>query len=370
MDSLPYVFDVGATQTRWGRAGGEPSCMPTAVARRTAAHHSYELEQALVDVRVGRAALDGGADDSKPWSVLEGAEAVANRQALVALLSAGGDEGMLEGAGVVMAAGIDEDEMRKQQAEVLFEALEAGHACFIAPEALALRHHGGSSTGLVLQLGEGTCVAQPVIAGHAVAGVARHGETSGLEVLRFLQIQLETKKGGKRVPLDDCRSILHKWGRVVANFGEEKKVSAFKHRSYELPNDAGYVTVGKETYRAPEMLFSPGAAAIDSPGIGKLIVDAVMRCDSSCREELFANIVVAGGLAQLEGLPERLATEVAKGAPTHGGVNVARVAGDDASLAVWRGGSAVGQEADFRDMCVTAEEYGEYGASIIRTRCI
>ena len=69
-----------------------------------------------------------------------------------------------------------------------------------------------------------------------------------------------------------------------------------------------------------------------------------------------------------EGFGERLLKEIESRAPKS--VNVRVVASPDRRFAVWRGGSTLTSLSTFASMCVTKEDYDEYGAEIVHRKCI
>ena len=57
-------------------------------------------------------------------------------------------------------------------------------------------------------------------------------------------------------------------------------------KSYECP-DRQYVTIEKEQWQCPEVLFNPSLIGINSPGIHELCYQAIMKCDEEIHMLIF-----------------------------------------------------------------------------------
>jgi hypothetical protein len=139
--------------------------------------------------------------------------------------------------------------------------------------------------------------------------------------------------------------------------------------SYSLP-DGGSLIVGDNRRRCYEPLFgSPHGPVGASPGPGVTLQDSivatVMACDPELRQDLFSNIVLAGGVSCAPGLPERLAAEVQAVMPPGLKARVAYAAPGERLHGAWLGGSILASLDSFQDFLFTKEEYQEKGAAAI-----
>ena len=50
------------------------------------------------------------------------------------------------------------------------------------------------------------------------------------------------------------------------------------------------------------MLFSPSFGGLESAGIHEMVFNAIMKCDVDIRNDLFGNVVIAGGSSMFPGL--------------------------------------------------------------------
>jgi actin len=64
--------------------------------------------------------------------------------------------------------------------------------------------------------------------------------------------------------------------------------------------------------KCSEVLFAPSISSNSKAedGIHKYTYDAIMKCDSDIRKNLFSNIVLAGGGTMFEGCEERMLKEI------------------------------------------------------------
>ena len=127
------------------------------------------------------------------------------------------------------------------------------------------------------------------------------------------------------------------------------------------------VSLGNERFIVPEALFQPSLLGIESAGIHEAIVTSIAMCDPSIHQDLFCNVVLSGGNTNFRGLAQRLTTEIARLAPPAMKVHV--VAPNCRSCSAWLGGSIFTVHENFRHIFVQAEEYKEWGPSIVRRKC-
>lgn len=106
-------------------------------------------------------------------------------------------------------------------------------------------------------------------------------------------------------------------------------------------------------------MFNPDLLGLDQLGAHALAFDSVQRCDIDIRQELFSNIVAAGGSTLFKGFQERLNLELRKlvSATTH----VKVIASPERKDLSWIGGSIVSSLSTFRRCWVTREKYIESG---------
>jgi actin-like protein 6A len=163
-------------------------------------------------------------------------------------------------------------------------------------------------------------------------------------------------------------------------------------QQYELP-DGSIVDIGVERFLVPEILcdwspvdiyqadvaalgLAPDASSDSSPSvksIPRLALDSILKCDMDCHTSLLSSLVVAGGGSSIEGIPDRMRSEVEQlvhsSAPNAWKVKMTAAGNNERALSCWIGGSILGSLGSFHEMWMTKAEYAEYGSSLIDKKC-
>eukprot|EP00605_Chrysophyceae_sp_TOSAG23-4_P001243 GSChrysophyteH1.ASY1.ANO1.1354.1 assembled CDS len=161
---------------------------------------------------------------------------------------------------------------------------------------------------------------------------------------------------------------------------------------YELP-DGTMIDVGLERFACGELYFDsdplnwnskvlgslrlgiddlPKRISSSNDNFAKLVADSFYRCDGDVQQHLLTNIVVTGGGATLDDLPERLRLEVEsiiKVAAPAVDVKTISCSPNERSLCPWLGGSILGSLSSFKEIAVSKKDYQEYGPSIVDKKC-
>jgi actin-related protein len=93
-----------------------------------------------------------------------------------------------------------------------------------------------------------------------------------------------------------------------------------------------------------------------------------MKCDPDIREELWGNVVLAGGSTMFGGIQQRLARELKALATPEMGMKIRVVAPPERLDSAWIGGSILASLSTFHDMWVSKREYDESGPGIIHRK--
>jgi actin len=261
------------------------------------------------------------------------------------------------------------DESREMMVQSMFEIFGAHSLCLANPSVLSL-FASGRSTGIVLDSGNQGSRAVPVYEGHYLSNAVFRMDLAGSDVTNYLKEMLPDKEFIKESSLQKLitNAIKEKLAYVALDFEAEMEY-AYQYeteRSYELP-DGELIFVGYERFKAPEILFQPCLVASEQNGVHTLIRDSVMNCDEELRKVLFKNIVLSGGTTKITGFPERLYNELRAITSATFTINV--VAPPNREYTCWIGGSIFSSLSTFEQVCISHDEYDEFGPTIVHQKC-
>ncbi len=256
---------------------------------------------------------------------------------------------------------------REKASEVLFESLNVP-ALFCSIQAVLSLYASGRTTGVVLDSGDGVTHVVPVYEGLALPHAVVRVDLAGRNVTQHLQLLL--RRSGHvfetSSELEIVRQIKEQCCVVAFNPAEQENQSVSKF-SYQLP-DGSYVEVGREAYRAPEILFQPELIGSECRGIHDCLVSSVMKTDIDLRRSLFAQMVLAGGSTMFPGFGDRLLNEVRRHPLSPREVKIRIAAPPERMFSTWIGGSILASLSTFKSMWVSKADYLEHGSRILMSK--
>lgn len=296
-------------------------------------------------------------------------------------------------------------EHREEATQILFERIRAESLYFASAPVLSL-YASGRTTGLVIEMNEGTCNTVPVFEGFALFHSILQSDIGGMDISAvFGEAALKGQAlppkpyGGEIVTFmkeryafacpsrADFLALLDRRGgggggaaAAAADFAAVQKAGGLKVQ-HQLP-DGSVLQMGAERALAAECLLDPQLIPVGTPGveaqppphaarrgIHQLAIESVRKCDQDIAPQLFNNIVFAGGGSLIKGLPERVAADIQEQVPSE---RLRSYAGTERRESAWVGGSILASLPTFQDMWVTRQEYEECGAmkkALTRKKC-
>ena len=85
------------------------------------------------------------------------------------------------------------------------------------------------------------------------------------------------------------------------------------------------------------------------------------------KEELLSNIILEGGNTMFPGIEDRLQRELESLYDGEQGLRV--IAPPERKYSVWIGGSIVSSLSAFSRLCMTMEDYNEFGPTVVHRQC-
>lgn len=246
-------------------------------------------------------------------------------------------------------------------AEVWYESLRAPALHWTAPAVLSL-YASGRTTGVVLDVGEGVTHAVPVYEGLALQHSVTRSNVAGRAVTAALQRALRRSTGlhlTTTAEVDFVRQVKQDVCYLAPTpAAEDSAAVAAATTQYQLP-DGQVVTLGRERFQAPSILFDPSLMGSEEPGAADVLCDAIAKSDLELRPKLWQQVVLSGGTTLTSGFGDRLLAESKSRAPAHARLRIS--APPERLTQAFTGGSILASLATFNNLVVTRAEYEEHG---------
>eukprot|EP00927_Polykrikos_kofoidii_P000170 TRINITY_DN10066_c0_g1_i1.p1 TRINITY_DN10066_c0_g1~~TRINITY_DN10066_c0_g1_i1.p1 ORF type:complete len:382 (-),score=49.91 TRINITY_DN10066_c0_g1_i1:97-1242(-) len=255
---------------------------------------------------------------------------------------------------------------RERAAEIVFETFGAPALHFTPQPVLAL-YTAGTTTGVVLDCGEGVAHAVPVFNGFYLRSAVRRTPLAGRHVTKHLGRQL--RRQGYFVhsasQFETLRTLKEQHCYVTGNRKEEELNLQDSHAAPKvvmLP-DGAMLPLGPERFRAPEVLFAPQTVGLDCDSLPSILAGSVGACEVDLRQGLWEQVSLAGGSTLLEGFGARMLLEIRKIVPRDLKIRVLQP--PMRAYSAWVGGSILGSLQSFDQMLVSKAQYQEHGGALL-----
>ena len=128
----------------------------------------------------------------------------------------------------------------------------------------------------------------------------------------------------------------------------------------------------RSSFQSTKVMLFPHASShmagrdlIYSWEIGEETYKSIMKCDTDIQQDLFSNILLSGGSTMFPGMVERLEKEIKSLAQESTKINIVV----PQQYSSWIGGSILASLSTFQQMCISKQEYDEYGSRIVNWKC-
>ena len=260
---------------------------------------------------------------------------------------------------------------REKMTQVMFETFHTP-AMYVAVPAVLSLYASGRTTGLVVDSGSAGAYIVPIHQGHPLPhAVMRKDVGSGSDLTGYMA-HLLTQRGYSfttSAEMEIVCDIKEKLCYVALDFKEELETASKRdgfEKSYTLP-DGQVITIGEEQFRCPESMFGYILSRKAMP-FGEYTYYSITNCDKEIRDELFANVILAGGNTMFPGFGDRLQKEL-RAMESWSSRKVEVISPPDRQYSAWHGGSILASLPTSKEMFITKQEYDESGPSVVHKKC-
>uniref|UniRef100_A0A8D2JQ42 Actin like 9 n=1 Tax=Sciurus vulgaris TaxID=55149 RepID=A0A8D2JQ42_SCIVU len=257
---------------------------------------------------------------------------------------------------------------REKLVEVTFESLRSP-AMYVASQSVLSVYAHGRVSGLVVDTGHGVSYVVPVFQGYNLPHATERLDLAGNHLTAFLaEILLGSGFPLRHQDLDTVENIKHRYCFVASDFQKEQARPEQECRqSLKLP-DGRTVTLGKELFQCPELLFHPPEIPGLSPvGLPTMAKQSLCKVPPEVRADVARNVLLCGGSSLFTGLEGRFRADLLRFLPPEERVVV--TAQPNRNFSVWIGGSILASLRAFQSCWVLREQYEEQGPHIVYRKC-
>lgn len=304
--------------------------------------------------------------------------------------------------------------------ELLFENFESP-GIYIGKDAMLSSFCAGRATSLVVDLGASGTTITPIIDGYSLTNSTVRSNRGG----DWLDIQLSAAlttaghnirpwfdAGDRQGKLTDISPSLYKlhqndvirevksWmcfvprdRNIIADGDRAAFIKALRIPQFELP-DKTMVSATEGICLLPEQFVMPSGKTMierlplpqqqelllpphasenmvinsNTDSLQELILTSLAKCDIDVRRDLLNNIVLVGGGALIDGLSNRLTSELSLLLPSTMKPKVISMIDIERRFAPWIGGSILSICGSFQQLWISKKEFDDYGPNLIAKR--
>ena len=262
---------------------------------------------------------------------------------------------------------------REKIANILFDDLGVP-ALFFASQPILSLFSTSSTTGTVLESGEGVTQSCVIYEGYSLPNSYERFDYGGADVSKYLQILL-TKKGYQFYNSTEFRLVNEMKENSCFCLSDNINIDINNARkglnknpiNYYLP-DGTTISIGEESLLAPEILFNTELMGKEYLSFTDIIMSSINKIDIQLRYKSYENILLSGGNTCFNGLYEQLHTELKNKLIKNMKINLNKT--DKPEFCCWIGGNIISTLEIFKKMWVTRNEWNEKGSKVIHVKTI
>ena len=257
---------------------------------------------------------------------------------------------------------LNPQENRINIAKVLFDKHKVENIFFASQPILSL-FSTSSTSGAVLETGDGVTQSCIIYEGYAIPGSYKRINLGGKEVTEYLQYLLNKK--GYELNNSDGFQITKKIKEELCEINNNN--NNLENKNYKLP-DRSIIEIRQERFLAPEILFNPLLREYEYPGIPEILFESINKTNVDLKLQLYDSILLSGGNTNIKGIKERIYKEIKKLAPKNAKVRLHTPSNPENTA--WIGANIISSLDISKDMWISQKEWFETDASVINTRTI
>ena len=258
---------------------------------------------------------------------------------------------------------LNPQENRKKIAKILFDNYKIEQLFFASQPILSL-FSTSSTSGAVLESGDGVTQSCIIYEGYSIPGSNRRLNLGGREVTEYLQYLLNRK--GYDLKNSDGFQITKKIKEELCETYADEG-NSIENVNYTLPDDS-VIEIGEERRLAPEILFNPLLREYEYPGLPEILSESINKTNVDLKLQLYGSILLSGGNTNIKGMKERIYKEIKKLAPKNAKIRLHTPSNPENCS--WIGGNIISSLEIAKKMWISVKEWMEKGEYIINIRTI
>jgi actin len=237
------------------------------------------------------------------------------------------------------------------------------HAFYPVLDSMLTLYSGGFQTGLVIEIGDSITRIVPIYEGYKLEHAIRILDIGGRTLTRYMEKILGEIgfSADSSIRRELVRALKEKACFISLDYNEDLRRAEQYEKKYSLP-DGSTITLSKERFQVPELLFDPSLDLEEFP-LPTAIMDVIEECDVDIRPELLNNIFLSGGSSMFPNIKSRLyqelELELARRKKKSQTVKI--IAPTERTFSVWVGGSILAMIPEFAQNWVTRAQYYNEG---------